>query len=129
MSFSARPALNRSLPSSGSIPGRRLFSIAIPARLANESRLPARPRGFLAEKGPFPFRERATSYERIHTASVSGLGSSSSAEVEMLRVQNSEQTGKIEALQRAMSELVGKGGNEMVRHENYVGSVLGAHVG
>ncbi|KAL3448190.1 hypothetical protein BJX65DRAFT_307467 [Aspergillus insuetus] len=106
MSFNARPALSRSLSSSSSIPGSRPFSIAIPARLANESRLPPQPRGYLAEKGPFPFRERATSYESIHTASVSGSGSSSSAEVEMLRVKNVEQRRKIEALQRAMSELV-----------------------
>ncbi|KAL3486052.1 hypothetical protein BJX62DRAFT_242381 [Aspergillus germanicus] len=107
MAFNARPALNRSLSSSGSIPGSRPFSIAIPARLANESRLPVRPRGYLAEKGPFPFRERATSYESIHTASVS---KSSSLEVETLRVKNSEQRRKIEALQRAMSELVGERG-------------------
>ncbi|KAL2797222.1 hypothetical protein BJX66DRAFT_335128 [Aspergillus keveii] len=118
MSFKARPALNRSLSSSSSISGGRPFSIAIPARLANESRLLLQPRGYLAEKGPFPFRERATSYESIHTASVSASGLSSSADVETLRAKNPEQRRKIEALQRAMSELAKSGGNEIAGQED-----------
>ncbi|KAL3458290.1 hypothetical protein BJX64DRAFT_292332 [Aspergillus heterothallicus] len=101
---SARPALNRSVSSSGgNVSGSRPFSIAIPARLANESRLLATPRGFLAETGPFPFRERATSYESIHTASIAGSCSGSNpAELEMLRRKTVEQRSKIESLQKAM---------------------------
>ncbi|KAL2857256.1 hypothetical protein BJY01DRAFT_202497 [Aspergillus pseudoustus] len=107
----ARPALNRSLSSSGGHPGSRPFTIAIPARLKNEPRLPSTPRGFLAEKGPFPFRERTTSYESIHTASVAGSTSASSfAELEMLKKKMVEQRGKIESLQRAMLELVSERG-------------------
>ncbi|KAL2867647.1 uncharacterized protein BJX67DRAFT_380598 [Aspergillus lucknowensis] len=100
MPFSnARPALQRSLATSS-----RPFSIAIPARLANESRLPPKPRGFLAEKGRFPFRERIPSYESIHSsASASALTrGAASGELEMLRRKTVEQRGKIEASQRAM---------------------------
>ncbi|KAL2816505.1 hypothetical protein BJX63DRAFT_138019 [Aspergillus granulosus] len=107
----ARPALSRSISSSGSMPGSRPFSIAIPARLATESRHFPKPRGFLADKGPFPFRERATSYESIHSASISrSMPGSNSAELEMLRTKTVEQKRKIESLQRAISELVGERG-------------------
>ncbi|KAL4885735.1 hypothetical protein BJY04DRAFT_213938 [Aspergillus karnatakaensis] len=102
----ARPTLHRSLTA----PGRnqsRPFSIAIPARLANDSYRSPKPLGYLAEKGRFPFRERAPSYEsvRLQSSGVEGV-KGGNAEVEMLREKTVEQRRKIEALQRTVSELV-----------------------
>ncbi|KAL4751061.1 hypothetical protein BDW72DRAFT_193328 [Aspergillus terricola var. indicus] len=74
MSLNAtRPTLQRSLSSSSSSAlqqHHRPFSIAVPARLATQTSnitrsQPQTPCGFLAEKGPFRFQQRAISYEEV----------------------------------------------------------------
>ncbi|KAL4912868.1 hypothetical protein BDW62DRAFT_193693 [Aspergillus aurantiobrunneus] len=94
----SRPVLQQSITATAS--SQRLFSISIPARLANESRSQT-PRGYLAEKGPFPFQQRATSYEEVISRS-SGASSASNSELAMLRSQTVEQQRKIDVLQGTM---------------------------
>ncbi|KAL5342137.1 hypothetical protein BJX70DRAFT_395111 [Aspergillus crustosus] len=88
---------------------RRDFTVAMPARLVNKHH-PLKPRGFLAEKGPFQFRERAPSYESVRTQTTNA--EDGYAEMEMLRAKVVEQRRTIEALQRTVSDLAGgKKGN------------------
>ncbi|OJJ07558.1 hypothetical protein ASPVEDRAFT_46851 [Aspergillus versicolor CBS 583.65] len=90
----SRPALQQVTASSQARP----FSLSIPARLATEFRPPT-PRGYLAEKGSFPFQERATSYEEVISRSTAA---SSASEAAMLRRQAADQKRKIDVLQGTM---------------------------
>ncbi|KAL4905503.1 hypothetical protein BDW74DRAFT_152730 [Aspergillus multicolor] len=69
-----RPTLQRVLSGSGSsLQHHRPLSIAIPARLAGKHNPRSqKPRGFLAEKGPFKFQQRVISYEELISPSRSG---------------------------------------------------------
>ncbi|KAL4972934.1 hypothetical protein BDW66DRAFT_143182 [Aspergillus desertorum] len=114
-----RPTLQRSLSSSSGSTlqqHHRPFSIAVPARLgtqiSNNLRSPEQtPRGFLAEKGPFKFQQRAISYEEVVSRSqIRSKGNetenmdmaAASEELSMLRKRAEEQKKTIEVLQMTM---------------------------
>ncbi|KAL3469929.1 hypothetical protein BJX99DRAFT_240360 [Aspergillus californicus] len=100
--MASRPSLRRSV----TVPNRPI-SIVVPARLANESRLPSKPCGFLAEKGRFPYRERALSCDSTQLREADlGPGLDLEEEVEVLKGKVAEQKGVIEGLQRKISEIV-----------------------
>ncbi|KAL4784996.1 hypothetical protein BJX76DRAFT_325750 [Aspergillus varians] len=100
----SRPALQQTLAVTAPSQIRPL-SISTPARLANKSRVQI-PRGYLAEKGPFPFQQRATSYEELMERRTSSSSSESGSELAMLRRQAVEQKRKIEVLQGTISDLL-----------------------
>ncbi|KAL4998932.1 hypothetical protein BDV10DRAFT_166059 [Aspergillus recurvatus] len=117
----ARPTLQRSLSSrSGSTfeQHHRLFSIAVPARLARQTSSNARsqtqtPCGFLAEKGPFKFQQRAISYEEVVSRSRSNETetehmnmAAALKELAMLRKRAEEQRKTIGVLQGTISDLL-----------------------
>ncbi|KAL2823836.1 hypothetical protein BDW59DRAFT_162998 [Aspergillus cavernicola] len=79
----------------------RPFSLTIPARQANTIRLTPKPRGFLADKGPFPYTPWTRSYEDIF------LRGSESREIDTLMSETVEQERRIEGLERRVSDLVG----------------------
>ncbi|KAL4813832.1 hypothetical protein BDW67DRAFT_167352 [Aspergillus spinulosporus] len=123
MSLNAtRPTLQRSLTSSSGSAlqqHHRPYSIAVPARFAtqtsNNSRSQSQsqmPRGFLAEKGPFKFQQRAISYEEVVSRSRSNenvtenLNMPAASELAMLRKRTEEQKKTIGVLQGAISDLL-----------------------
>ncbi|KAL4990742.1 hypothetical protein BDW68DRAFT_153791 [Aspergillus falconensis] len=112
-----RPSLQRSLSSNSSSTFQqyhRPFSIAVPARLATHtSNIPRSqtqtPRGFLAEKGPFKFQQRAMSYEEVVSRSRSRGNENetehmeaASEELAILRKRAEEQRKTIGVLQGTM---------------------------
>ncbi|KAL4864432.1 hypothetical protein BDV12DRAFT_201125 [Aspergillus spectabilis] len=96
----SRPTLQRTLTTPILIQAQK-FSIAIPSRIATEYR-PPKLHGYLAEKGPFPFRERAPSYESVRLQNTGVEGEGEFADVETLKRKVVEQRRTIEALQRTM---------------------------
>ncbi|KAL4925001.1 uncharacterized protein BDV17DRAFT_273245 [Aspergillus undulatus] len=93
----SRPALIHTLTATSTRP----FSVAVPARLAHKFRYQS-PRGYLAEKGAFPFQQRAVSFDEV-------MSRSTPAELEELmelRSQATQQKRKIEILQGTISRLL-----------------------
>ncbi|KAL4946565.1 hypothetical protein BDV06DRAFT_218281 [Aspergillus oleicola] len=96
--------LNASRPvlqTTKAITATRSFSVAVPARLAVVSQNQS-PRGYLAEKGAFPFQQRATSFEEV----ISRSENSEAAELMNLRSENAEQQRRIEVLQGTIASLL-----------------------
>ncbi|KAL4758934.1 uncharacterized protein BDW70DRAFT_140791 [Aspergillus foveolatus] len=114
----ARPTLQRSLSSSSALQQHhRTFSIAVPARYATQTSnntlsqsQPQTPRGFLAEKGPFKFQQRAISYEEVVSRSRSNENATeniaAASELATLRKRTEEQKKTIGVLQGTISELL-----------------------
>ncbi|KAL4789608.1 hypothetical protein BDV19DRAFT_373770 [Aspergillus venezuelensis] len=99
MSFlnASRPAFQ----STKALTSSRSFSVSTPARLAVTAQNQS-PHGYLAEKGAFPFHQRAPSFEEV----ISRSENSEAAELMNLRSENAEQARKIEVLQGTIASLL-----------------------